>query len=323
MNFHSSLLLSSIALLTLCIPDILLSKSARLSSHVVDGCALFKYKLTTLNDFVSNVGKPWKSNEIKNGGIHLNILKYTDGVARFSRFNDLKQPYTLFSIDLFAKDKTVDIGISKPIVLTNTRQLEFFQGFDGYEGLDLSKLDLKNFSKQIVGVPFDSNTIWPKASFLPKGFNPKSELEIGKKPDSGPQMHGAALASFSVGKTCGVAPDAKLHYYSVPMWKKGNSWYIECIRSIVNRNKRLPEQQRVRAIAISTAMFSRHAEYDRYQSSFKRAWDSGLAALAYQVNSKLTPDDVIGLLVKTAKHAKFGRVVNPIAFISAVKSLKK
>jgi subtilisin family serine protease len=35
----------------------------------------------------------------------------------------------------------------------------------------------------------------------------------------GPQMHGPAVASLAVGKTCGVAPGASLYYFAVPMWE--------------------------------------------------------------------------------------------------------
>ena len=37
--------------------------------------------------------------------------------------------------------------------------------------------------------------------------------------DSGPSMHGAPVASILVGKTCGVAPEAILHYWAEPSWK--------------------------------------------------------------------------------------------------------
>jgi subtilisin family serine protease len=50
---------------------------------------------------------------------------------------------------------------------------------------------------------------------------------------------------------------------------------------------------------------------------------AGLAALAFQVNPKVTPAELKKLLVETASRTDAGRVVNPKAFIAAVKKIKK
>ena len=281
-----------------------------------------RYKLTTEDEFLRLAGNPKKVTEIKDGGIHLKILEYKEGKARFTRTSESKQPYTLYSLFLYANDGPVDIGQNGPIVLTELKQLALFSGFTGLEGVDLSKLDLRAEGTFLFDSPFDSNTKWPEETRLPKDFDPKLILENGKNPGLGikklhragitgkgvriaimdqppllnhedyvhtfeyydntrapqadPQMHGAALASIAVGKSCGVAPEASLHYYSVPMWKADNSFYIDCLEAIVERNTSLPEEQRVRAVACSTAMFSRYPRYDEYQKVFEKAWKSGI-----------------------------------------------
>jgi hypothetical protein len=61
--------------------------------------------------------------------------------------------------------------------------------------------------------------------------------------------------------------------------------------------------------------------YDRNQAmSWTVPYLAGLAALACQVNSTIQPKDVVQLWRETATRTKAGPVVNPAAFIEAVKA---
>jgi Subtilisin-like serine proteases len=78
-------------------------------------------------------------------------------------------------------------------------------------------------------------------------------------------MHGAAVASIAVGKTVGVAPEAELYYISSQlgsMWanikyklfNKGNvnpKWCAKSIYRILEINKTLPSDKKIRVISIS------------------------------------------------------------------------
>jgi hypothetical protein len=78
-------------------------------------------------------------------------------------------------------------------------------------------------------------------------------------------MHGAAVASIAVGKTVGVAPEAELYYISSQlgsMWamiknKLFNNrnvnpkWYAKSIYRILEVNKTLPWDKKIRVISIS------------------------------------------------------------------------
>ena len=91
-----------------------------------------------------------------------------------------------------------------------------------------------------------------------------------------PQMHGPPIASIAVGRTCGVAPGARLSYFAVPMWKPDNAPYCEAIEKILDENEKLPLKERVRVVSISTGMFANHAGYDRWQQVRNRAAAAGL-----------------------------------------------
>jgi len=211
------------------------------------------------------------------------------------------------------------------------------------------------------------------------------------------QIHGPAVASIAVGRECGVAPGASLHFFAfMPMSMPDNETYSEIVDTILQRNERLAPAQKIRVISISYGMFSRRPQYDRWRQTVERAhrqgvlvvscdsafldygtlarvpgadpddpanyskgrygspsavllipaghrtiasersprtykydplggmsWSApylaGLAALAFQVDPGLDPDDLISLLTATATAVDIGRIVNPREFIAAVR----
>lgn len=73
------------------------------------------------------------------------------------------------------------------------------------------------------------------------------------------QMHGPAVASIAVGKSVGVAPDADLYYIASTFGTydgKGGfeydlTWIARCIERIVEVNKMLAQDRKIRVISIS------------------------------------------------------------------------
>ena len=73
-----------------------------------------------------------------------------------------------------------------------------------------------------------------------------------------PQMHGSPVTSIAVGKTCGAAPAASVHYYAVPMWKwwkKHCKPYAALLDGIVEHNHKLPAGQKVRVVRFHWVRF--------------------------------------------------------------------
>ncbi|HUT59576.1 MAG TPA: S8/S53 family peptidase, partial [Phycisphaerae bacterium] len=221
------------------------------------------------------------------------------------------------------------------------------------------------------------------------------ELDVEGVP---PQMHGPAVASIAVGKTCGVAPRAALHYYAMPMW----SWrscgpYREVIESILAHNRGATDDQRPRVVSISLGMFSQWEGYAEWRQTLAEAaaqgvlvvtcdrdwlqygtlqrkesadpddptgyvrgryggshnalyvpagnrtiagpegpqaytydrtggmsWAApylaGLAALAFQANPELHPTTIVRLWQETATKTDVGPIINPTAFLAAVRT---
>jgi len=90
------------------------------------------------------------------------------------------------------------------------------------------------------------------------------------------QMHGPPVASIAVGKTCGIAPKASLYYFAVPMWKPDNQPYCDIIDKVIKLNEDLSISEKIRVVSISTGMFSRQANFDRWKESLKKADQHGI-----------------------------------------------
>jgi len=97
--------------------------------------------------------------------------------------------------------------------------------------------------------------------------------------DFGPQMHGPAVLSIAAGKSCGVAPAARVYFFAVPMWKDDNGIYIEAMKKIFALNDKLPPAERIRAVSISTGMFSSYPRYDEWEKICREAEGRGVFLL--------------------------------------------
>jgi len=92
-----------------------------------------------------------------------------------------------------------------------------------------------------------------------------------------PQMHGPAVASIAVGKSCGVAPKAALYFFAVPAWKWGaNKPWAEQLERVVELNQSLTDTPKIRVVSISLGAFSQRPEFERWQQAVRKATASGI-----------------------------------------------
>jgi subtilisin family serine protease len=70
--------------------------------------------------------------------------------------------------------------------------------------------------------------------------------------DSG-SMHAPAVTSILVGNTIGVAPDAKVYFAAAPSWTGDSEYYAKGLYWIIEENKKLPENEKIRVVSVSAA----------------------------------------------------------------------
>jgi hypothetical protein len=92
------------------------------------------------------------------------------------------------------------------------------------------------------------------------------------------EMNGPAVASIAVGKTIGVAPDAKLYYiaaspghYTETSIEYDQSIYADCILRVLEMNNNLPEDEKIRVISISSGFDSNFKGYPEFVAAVDKA----------------------------------------------------
>ncbi len=194
---------------------------------------------------------------------------------------------------------------------------------------DLTNVDLSGSLKDLLYADFDDGTQWPPAERMPKNFDWKRIMELGKDPGlgmrqlhtqgitgrgvgiaiidqtllvdhqeykdqirlyeelddihgEGVSMHGPAVASIAVGKTVGVAPEADLYYIATAMGGGTTlesldfSYLARGIRRILEINRTLPPERRIRVIAMQIGWDSTSKGYDEITAAVQDAQKAGL-----------------------------------------------
>jgi hypothetical protein len=100
-----------------------------------------------------------------------------------------------------------------------------------------------------------------------------TEIEVEGAPL---EMHGPPVTSIAVGKTCGAAPGASVHYYAVPTWKWWNEHckpYAATLERIIERNKTLSGAEKIRVVSLSLEAMSEWPDHELWAKAVKRAQD--------------------------------------------------
>lgn len=134
-------------------------------------------------------------------------------------------------------------------------------------GLGIRKLHESGITGKGVGIAIiDDNLLVSHVEYKDRL---RMYEEIHGSANKRASMHGPAVASIAVGKTVGVAPQADLYYISTwnatafstinyLLFKKKKvgtaGWYVKSIYRILEINKNLPQDKKIRVISISSGI---------------------------------------------------------------------
>lgn len=116
--------------------------------------------------------------------------------------------------------------------------------------------------------------------------------QINVRPDARPQMHGAAVASIAVGKTVGVAPEADLYYIASWTGDRGKgdndftynfTYYARAVRRILQINRELPEDRKIRVIAIQVGWNRGQKGYNEITAAVRSAKTAGILVVSSSI----------------------------------------
>jgi beta-lactamase regulating signal transducer with metallopeptidase domain len=107
--------------------------------------------------------------------------------------------------------------------------------------------------------------------------------EIHIQSGEGPASHGAAVASIAVGKTVGLAPEAELYYVAQWNfdWEKKKftptlRYLVQGVHRILEVNKQLPKDNKIRVISISKGWEPSDDGYDDIMAACEEAKAEGI-----------------------------------------------
>ena len=152
-------------------------------------------------------------------------------------------------------------------------------------GLEIRSLHAKGITGRNVGIAIIDQTL------LVDHQEYTSQLRLYEETDDitgGADMHGSAVASIAVGKTVGVAPEADLYYIATARGGQGQGWkdfsYLaRCIRRILEVNRHLPDDRKIRVISMAIGWGSEVIGYDELTSAVEEAKTAGMLVICSSV----------------------------------------
>jgi subtilisin family serine protease len=126
----------------------------------------------------------------------------------------------------------------------------------------------------IIDQPLDLNHPEYKGKIIAyKNFDPKKNSS---------SMHGPAVTSLLVGNEVGVAPGTKVIYAAVPTWLGDTIYEVEALRWIIEQNKKLPDNQKIKFVSVSanpSSIGSRSKNANKWEPAVKKASEEGIEVI--------------------------------------------
>lgn len=89
-------------------------------------------------------------------------------------------------------------------------------------------------------------------------------------------MHGPAVLSLLAGKDIGTAPKAEIYYYAHEAWKADQKTHAECLRQIIEQNKRLPEGKKITMVGFSDNIDPSEKNTEAFKQAVKACEEAGI-----------------------------------------------
>ncbi len=84
-------------------------------------------------------------------------------------------------------------------------------------------------------------------------------------------MHGPSVASLLAGNTTGVAPGVHIYYVAAPSWTGDAAFQAEALNWIIERNRQLPEKEKIRVVSVSAAPSGEGSPFNKNNAQWDEA----------------------------------------------------
>jgi len=118
----------------------------------------------------------------------------------------------------------------------------------------------------------DQNLAQPYHSEYADRIVKYKDVGTNQEANSG-SMHGPAVVSILAGKSCGVAPDVEVYFAAAPSWNGDSAYFAKALRWIIEVNKELPKDDKIRVVSVSAAPSGSGSPFSKNQEQ----WDEAVA----------------------------------------------
>ncbi len=162
-------------------------------------------------------------------------------------------------------------------------------------GLEVRNLHKEGITGKNVGIAIIDQVLLTKHEEFTDQLKYYSENDFIKKLQPPAQMHGAAVASIAVGKTCGVAPEASLYYIADDFGAENyTSRIADDMNELLDLNKTLKEDEKIRVISISWGAEDKESDgYLNLKKAYQRANEEGVFVITTSLGN--TREDIKGI----------------------------
>ena len=162
-------------------------------------------------------------------------------------------PKQVYDENEYNKNDIITYTFNQGTILKGNEELQAQVMENGKNpGLGIRKLHDKGITGKGVNVAIiDQNLLLDHPEFAGKIA---AYYDTGCEQDeNSSSMHAPAVTSILVGNTIGVAPDAKVYFAAAPSWKTDSEFYAKGLNWIIEENKKLPVDEKIRVVSVSAA----------------------------------------------------------------------
>lgn len=89
-------------------------------------------------------------------------------------------------------------------------------------------------------------------------------------------VQGSSVISLLAGKDIGIVPESKVYFFGAPTWLNDQVVYAEGIRKVIEVNKTLPDDKKIKIVGFSDSIGSNKKNYKIIEKAVKEAEASGI-----------------------------------------------
>lgn len=160
-------------------------------------------------------------------------------------------------------------------------------------GLNVKKIHNKGITGKGVNIAYvDQPLLIDHEEYVNKNIHYEKIREKGNEKSFKTSMHGSAVTSILLGEKLGVAPDVNLYYIAHPSWLGDQITSAESVYRIIEINKALPEDEKIKIIGFSNNPVRTEVHFKEFMEAINEAKANGIMVFTVEDNflsAKIAP----------------------------------